>query len=651
MSKAPQSSASEFQRIDFDRPAHGALQGSACASYTLPMETGEFILLRVFQQDLDLVISARHPDGHIISEVDALTEGPEFLALTSEAAGVYRIDLRPFDPGSPRGKYVIQVLTRRRAAESVPDKVDEVFAEFDGRSMPGATVAVVQDGQVIHCGAYGMADLERRKELTPSTPVNICSIGKQLTAFAIALLADRGRLGLKDDLRLYLSWIPDFGHPITIWDLIHHTSGFRELDDLVHVADKWNEPLRRNDVLSYIRRQRELNFPPGTDYLYSNTGYILLAEVVKAVTAQPFPEWARANILEPLGMHDTFFWHDPGEVRREMAWSYELAPGGGYQRIDMLPMWYVGAGNVYSSAADLGRWLQHLDDPQICSPQIVALMAQGAELKNGETTHYAFAQDRQTYRGLQILEHGGGGWGYQSHVLRFPEQRFSVMVASNFIYSRACARARQVADLFLADRFLAEKPDDEYVNRRRAISLEPGCLAKLVGSYQPEAGAPTSVTMEANRLFIQFAGFDRSWLHPSSETSFFVKESDVQIEYAGGEGPAASFCLHTPVDMVEYVRINAAVKNRKEDHTDLAGSYHCPELNVLYRVSAADDRVRLGLPRGDTVDCPWVGAGRFHHIRGNTELFTIEFDRVAGSRVTGFRLTSQRSRNIRFFKV
>jgi hypothetical protein len=306
---------------------------------------------------------------------------------------------------------------------------------------------------------------------------------------------------------------------------------------------------------------------------------------------------------------------------------------------------------VYVSAEDLGRWLLHLDDPRICPPRVVAAMAQGAELENGDTTHYAFAQDRQTYRGLPILEHGGGGWGYQSHVLRFPEQRFSVIVASNFIYGRAYSRAREVADLFLADRFLAEKPDDEYVNRHRALTVPPGHLARLVGTYWPDGGAPASVTMEANGLFAQFAGYNRVRLHPSSPATFFVKEADVQVEFARERGSATAFRVLTPSGTVTYARRDvAAAREPTGDHAELAGSYHCPELGVRYRVSAAGDGIRLGLPRGSTIDCPQVGVDRFHHVRGSTELFTIGFDRGGDSRVTGFRLTSQRSRNIRFFK-
>jgi len=649
--RAPRSSVSDLSSLAPGHPARGSIAGDARASYAFPMEAGEFVLIRVLQLSVDVVVTAYHPDGHVLREVDALTDGPEFIALTSETAGTYRIDIRPFDPGSPPGEYLAEILKKRKAAENLSGRIDEVFAEFDEVSMPGAIVAVVQDGKILHTAAYGMADLEQGKALTPSTPVNICSIGKQLTAYAIAFLADRGQLGLDDDVRSHLPWVPDFDHRITIGDLIHHTSGLRELDDLVHVADEWNEPLRHEDVLSYVRRQRELNFPPGTDYLYSNTGYVLLAEVVESVTGQSFPEWAQTNIFEPLGMHDTFFWHDPAAVERSIAWSYELGPGGGYRRVDMLPIWYVGAGNMYASAADLGRWLQHLDNPRICPPRVVAAMSRGAELENGETTRYAFAQDRQTYRGLSILEHGGGGWGYQSHVLRFPEQRFSVIVASNFIYGRAYSRAREVADLLLADHVLAEKPGDEYVNRRRAVAVAPGRLARMVGKYRPEGGAPASITMEANGLFIQFAGHDRVRLHPSSSATFFFKEADVQIEFTPERGAAASFRVITPADTVTYVRMDsAAARETMGVRVDLAGSYLCPELGVRYRVSPGCEGVRLGLPHGDTIDCPLVGVDRFHHVRGSTELFSIAFDRDEDSRVTGFRLTSQRSRNIQFLK-
>jgi hypothetical protein len=157
--------------------------------------------------------------------------------------------------------------------------------------------------------------------------------------------------------------------------------------------------------------------------------------------------------------------------------------------------------------------------------------------------------------------------------------------------------------------------------------------------------------MEANGLFAQFTGYDPVRLHPSSAAAFFVKEADVQVEFTRERGSAAAFRVLTPSDTVTYVRKDvAASREPTRDHVDLAGSYRCPELGVRYWVSAAGEGIRLGLPRGGTIECPQVGVDRFHHVRGSTELFTIAFDRGEDSRVTGFRLTSQRSRNIRFFK-
>ena len=217
----------------------GELAGGEVAAYAIPLERDQFFLARVMQLSVDLVVTVWHPDGRLLGEIDLLSNGPEFISLTSDTAGVYRVDLRPFYPLAARGNYLVQVLKHRPGSQSLPGRVDQLFAEFDQASMPGASVVVLQDGEIVHANTFGMADLEGDVRLTTTTPINICSIGKQLTAFAVALLAERGQLGLDDDVRDHLPWLPDFGHQITIRHLIHHTSGLRELDDLSMLADRY----------------------------------------------------------------------------------------------------------------------------------------------------------------------------------------------------------------------------------------------------------------------------------------------------------------------------------------------------------------------------------------------------------------------------
>jgi CubicO group peptidase (beta-lactamase class C family) len=597
------------------------------------------------QLGADLVVTVSHPGGRVLARTDMLTNGPEFISLSSDTAGIYQVALSPFDPVAPRGSYFVQILEQRPAAQTLPGKVDQLFAELDETWMPGAIVVVLQDGEIVHTNAFGMADLENDLPLTTTTPINICSIGKQLTAFAIALLADQGQLGLDDDIREHLPWLPDFNYRITIRHLIHHTSGLREMDDLWLFSVRADDPMHYNDFHWFVERQQDLNFPPGEQYLYCNTGYILLGEIIHAVTGLPFIDWMQTNVLVPLGMHNTSFYHKVEALVPGFAWSYHLGSDRNFHRYDMSPAWYVGAGNVFTTAEDLSRWLLHLQDPWICAHRVVAQMAQGGKLANGESTSYAFAQDRQIYRGLPVLEHGGGGWGYQSFIMRFPEQSFATIVVSNFIYGSTFSRARQITDLYLAELLTEAKPDNEYVNRRKAVANDSESLNTFTGTYQQSSGAIAILTGDGNRLSGQIAGLDRVVLFPENPTSFFVKEADLQVVFdVTARERAVGLTVITPADTVTYTRIGE-MSIAVTDLTNYEGGFISDELDVEYVVQRQGKQLWVQVPgstrilltrvHGDFFRCPY---------------FTLEFERDDQSGVSGFRVSCERSLNIRFHK-
>jgi len=541
-----------------------------------------------------------------------------------------------------RGSYAVSVLELRPAARGLEGKVDQLFAELDQSWTPGAAVVVLDNGKIVHINVFGMADLEGEQPLTARTPINICSIGKQLTAFAIALLADQNQLNLDDDIRKHLSWVPDFGAPITIRHLIHHTSGLRELDDLWALSERGQEPFTRGDFRECVKRQQDLNFAPGEQYLYCNTGYVLLGEIVEQVTGVPFIDWMNDNVLQPLGMNDTFIYYDVNAIEGEFAWSYYVGPNGQFERYEMVPAWYVGAGNVFTTAEDFARWLLNLEDPWICSRRIVEQLAQPGPLNSGEVTTYAFAQDRQIYRGVPVLEHGGGGWGYRSYIMRFPEFRFATLVVSNFVYGKVFTRARDVTDLYLGRHFKEPPPDDEYVNRRRAVAVDPALLDGYTGIYRKSSGRTVSVTRRGDQLFAEVAGLNNVGLYPDAAGSFFIKESGMTFAFDGTNRPASAVTVFTVADTSYCVRVDGTGPETPEAAAYL-GSYFSPELEVSYTVESRGGRISLRFPKGTEVPISHV-----HDDLYRGSYFTIEFDRDEESRITGFRVSCERSLDIRF---
>jgi len=196
------------------------------------------------------------------------------------------------------------------ASESVESKVDKIFSEWDKWDSPGASLAVLKAGQIIYKRGYGCAQLEYNIPIVPSTVFHVASVSKQFTAFAAALLANRGKLSLDEDIRKYLPEVPDFGKTITLKHLIYHTSGLRDQWEALAIAGwRLDDVITKEHILKLVRNQRELNFAPGEEHLYCNTGYSLLAEIVARVSGQSFPDWTAENIFKPLGMSNTHF-HD-----------------------------------------------------------------------------------------------------------------------------------------------------------------------------------------------------------------------------------------------------------------------------------------------------------------------------------------------------
>ena len=239
--------------------------------------------------------------------------------------------------------------------DSPSKRVDTLFQKMDTTVSPGCALAVMKDGRILYKRGYGMADLEHNVPITPSTVFHVASMSKQFTAASILMLAQDGKLSLDDPVRKYIPELPDFGTLVTIRQLIHHTSGLRDQWDLLGLSG-WRYSLdliTDDDVLSVVSRQRDLNFPPGSKHLYSNTGYTLLAQIVKRVSGQSYREFTEARIFEPLHMKSTHFRDDHAEIIKNMAYGYE--PAKDTYRISITNFDTVGATSLLTTVEDLER--------------------------------------------------------------------------------------------------------------------------------------------------------------------------------------------------------------------------------------------------------------------------------------------------------
>ncbi|MEJ2618545.1 MAG: serine hydrolase, partial [Ignavibacteriaceae bacterium] len=341
-------------------------------TFSITLQKNRFFFASLFQKDIDVLVKVISPGDSLIRGIDDLKSGPEFISFTSQHEGLYKIIIQPFNPMAQKGSYNIELEKNIKAGDSNTNLTNHIFAELDNKYRTGIAAAVVDSGKVVYKNWFGMADLEDKVPVKPSTRLNICSIGKQFTAYAIALLEQQGKLSINDEIHKYLPKIYKFNHKITISDLLNHSSGLREIADLLELTGKRSGgPFSKEDVFNLIYSQRELNFTPGTEYMYCNTSYILLAEIIKRITGESYINWITENIFKPLGMNKTFIFYNKDSLNNDVAESYTLGNDGDYHKEELYNCWYVGAGNIFSTVEDMSKWLINFDYPKVGNKQTV----------------------------------------------------------------------------------------------------------------------------------------------------------------------------------------------------------------------------------------------------------------------------------------
>ena len=312
------------------------------------------------------------------------------------------------------------------------NKVDELFKTWNNNSSPGAALGIVKEGKLVYAKGYGVADLEHDIPISDSTIFYIGSVSKQFVTMCLLLLEEQGKLNLDDRVQKYLPDFPEYSAPLTIRHFIHHTSGVRDNLTLWALAgNDYLDHIDREEMYQLIRRQKELNFTPGEKYLYSNSCYFMLGLIIEKICGESLQEFARKNIFAPLGMRNTFFGDDNTRIIRNRAFSYQLTSGGFKNQIMRYDL--VGSGGVYSNIKDLYRWDQNFYRNTLGkgSQALIDKMHTEGILNNGKSSGYAFAVSNDTYRGLKTVSHSGALASYRSMLLRFPEQKLSVIILGN----------------------------------------------------------------------------------------------------------------------------------------------------------------------------------------------------------------------------
>ncbi|HSK17800.1 MAG TPA: serine hydrolase domain-containing protein [Longimicrobiales bacterium] len=400
----------------------------------------------------------------------------------------------------------LPALAQQPDAMTAP--VDAIFAQWDSTGSAGCAVGVARDGRTVLARAYGMADLEHGIRNTPATIFESGSLAKQFTAAAIALLALDGKLSLDDDVRRYVSELPDYGQTITIRHLLTHTSGLRDWGSVAAIAG-WGRDVRthtHDHVLDILSRQRTLNFTPGTEYSYSNSGYNLLAIIVDRVSGMPFAEFSRTRIFEPLGLENTQWRDDYRRIVPGRSSAYAMR--GGTWVIDRPIENVHGNGGLLTTIEDLLTWNEALATGTLGGPAFVQMMHQRGVLNNGRSIDYAAGLFVTSLDDVPEVSHTGSTAGYRAFLARYPDQHLDVAVLCNAGNVNPGRVGRDVARIALDRPSSVVRTAAPAPSSPGAAPRPPALTAEMLQAYageyySPDAETTLAVTVDGASLVIQ----------------------------------------------------------------------------------------------------------------------------------------------------
>lgn len=525
-------------------------------------------------------------------------------------------------------------------------QVDAIFADRVGAEMPGCAVVIVKDGSVTYENGYGMADLEHHVKITPQSVFDVASVAKQFTGLGVAMLIEQGKLKVTQDIHTVLPWVPDFGGPITIDNLLHHTSGLRDWPETLFLSGvisdvAMSSPVTLELIKDMVEHQRELDFVPGEEFQYSNTGYSLLAAAVSQVTGQPFPKWMSENIFMPLDMARTFVADTPDRLVPDRAESYSPAGKNNYVRA-ISQAAAQGSSSVFTTAHDMGKWLANFDSARVGGRSAIQMTWQGSSLRSGVKVKYGFGWELGSYYGIPGVEHTGSWAGYRSDVVVVPEKRFAAAVLCNAPDVPTHAVALKLSAIYMPD---VPKPTPPAPQPKTSTSYKPTPKSwdKYLGTYRLGPSWLLTISRDEQALIAQASHEDKFDMTQIGENKFFVEAYHSSVEFnVDPSGKVRSLIYHGK--LAPRIDTQELSSDRLARYT---GDYWSEELRQDQRVTLEGGRLAMPFRIG-TVHLIPVGHNQFDADEGR---FTIEFTEGPDGAISGLKLSLARVRNMRYTKT
>ena len=544
-------------------------------------------------------------------------------------------------------------------------QVDKVFADLQKHGSPGCALEIVRDAKVVYAKGYGLASVELNSLITPETVFDIGSTSKQFTASSILLLEKQGKLSVNDDVRKYIPELPDYskngGQKITILNLLNHTSGLRDYLALLQLSGVSGDSVTTDDdALALIVRQKHLEFVPGSDWAYSNTGFFLLSVIVKHVSGMTLREFAAQNIFQPLQMMHTSFRDDHTMLIPHRALAYDPVDKSGF-KLDVSYYEQLGDGAVHTSVEDLAKWDENFYSARVGGKDFLAALQERGKLTTGKTLDYAKGLFIKDYRGLHSVRHGGAWGGYRAELMRFPEQHFSVVCLCNLANANPEKRAEKVADIYLGE-LMKPKEDTagENVKSPVTVALTSKQMAALTGTYRDASkGNVARVSAGNGKLQLEFYG-SKFGLRPVAPNEFLLTDFpvDAKLTFVLQPGHASKMKINgDEMIAATYETVEEAAPTA-DDLAAYSGDFSSDELGVLYHLRVIEGKLKLtaisdslGIPRTGTPVPDVLRPTVSDEFEITDQASTFHFLKDAKGGITGFNLNGGGTHGIQFLRI
>jgi len=529
-------------------------------------------------------------------------------------------------------------------------KIDSLANLYSGPDAPGFVVGITKGSETLFKKSYGMMNLDYLMPITYKTTFNLASVSKHITAVSILKLEEEGKLNLSDPVHKHLPELPDFAKKISIRDLVHHTSGLGSSDNLrLFAGVSLEEPWAMEDEFELISKYSVLNFQPGAEHLYSNSGYSLLALVIERVSEMEFGEYVESQIFRPLGMNNSFVYSNAGKAISNRALGYKNG-GKGFERVFPETESVSGSTNVYMNLEDMLIWGKHYFNPVIISNVSKSKMENPmVKLADGSLVKYTYGLNVSELKGIKMVSHSGGTMGFSAYFSWFPEHDLFVAVAANNQHISTASITKVVVETLLSD-YLEHKKEDDI-----ALVLGADQLQKFEGAYRMDDGMVLTFKVKNNSLFLLLPNAPEFEMYAESPNKFYLKEISAKSEFLiGSNGKVNELIWHQSGKSFPGKKASDQKPGVGPSNEQILGMYSNHELGATYKIILKDDKPILVLPKTFKTYLSLANLP-LQHLDGDKfkvdRLGIIEFSRDIRGNLNGFVIKDVgRLRNIPFEK-